>query len=129
MTEEEKYLYESLDYDPASGNLIHRLSGGRRKPGKIAGTKMRQPGKFTTYIQVQLNGKAYKGHRLAWFFTTGDWPTGHLDHIDGDGTNNRMSNLRLATNSQNMANRRRNTNSNSPYKGVCFIRKGKSAHG
>jgi hypothetical protein len=120
------YLRKALRFDPSTGQFIHLQTGSGHKTGKIAGTRMRQPGKWTTYVQIQLKGKAYKAHRLAWLFSTGEWPTGCLDHIDGDGTNNRIANLRLATNSLNMANRRKNVNSKSPYKGVRFVSKMKT---
>lgn len=42
----------------------------------------------------------------------------YVDHIDGDGLNNRRSNLRAADNQQNHRNRRKQTGMTSPYKGV-----------
>lgn len=42
------------------------------------------------------------------------------DHKDGNGLNNRRSNLRLSTNTQNSQNARRHSNSTSPYKGITF---------
>jgi hypothetical protein len=43
-----------------------------------------------------------------------------VDHIDGDGLNNRRENLRLATNAQNQMNRKIGTSNTSGYKGVYW---------
>lgn len=58
------------------------------------------------YILIQIWGKKYRAHRLAWFYVTGRWPTKIIDHEDNDGLNNRWLNLREATRSQNGANSR-----------------------
>ena len=43
-----------------------------------------------------------------------------IDHIDGDGLNNRRSNLRAATHSENMRNRTQQKNNTSGFKRVCW---------
>jgi hypothetical protein len=55
-------------------------------------------------------------HRVIMQATTGQF----IDHIDGDGLNNRRSNLRFATLSQNQGNRRLSKNNKSGYKGVSW---------
>jgi hypothetical protein len=53
---------------------------------------------------------------------TGEWPTGLIDHQNGDGTDNRWANLRLATSSLNAANSRRRSDNTSGFKGVSRCR-------
>jgi hypothetical protein len=53
-------------------------------------------------------------------YVFGKWPDGYLDHANGDRADNRISNLRSATPSQNNANRRRARNNISGFKGVWF---------
>lgn len=60
----------------------------------------------------------YKAHRVAWALHTGQWPTATIDHVNGDKSDNRIWNLRPATQTQNTWNRSRNTNAKNRYKGV-----------
>jgi hypothetical protein len=90
-------LREVLSYDPETGNLT-RLAG--KGPRAITGTNARG------YIQLQVDGQFYYGHRLAWWFVHDEWPK-QLDHINGDPSDNRIANLRLASPAQNAANMRR----------------------
>jgi hypothetical protein len=48
----------------------------------------------------------YKAHRLAWAFVHGGFPDQHIDHINGDPSDNRLCNLRVADRSLNMQNQR-----------------------
>jgi HNH endonuclease/AP2 domain len=74
------------------------------------------------YKVIKLNGTLYRAHRLAWLYSYGEWPSEHLDHVNGDGEDNRLSNLRAATRSQNMANVKRSSRNSSGFKGVSFHR-------
>lgn len=102
-------LRKALTYDPSTG-LFHWLiaPSHRAKPGDAAGC-VRSDG----YARIQLFGKKYLAHRLAWFYVMGEWPSAEVDHEDGDGSNNRWRNLRLATRRVNMQNQRRARRDNS----------------
>jgi len=57
-------------------------------------------------------------HRLAWALHNGEWPSKQIDHIDGDRANNRISNLREATQSQQIMNSKLRSDNTSGIKGV-----------
>lgn len=73
---------------------------------------------MTYYLKKKVNGKQINAHRAVWFEHYGFWPDCDIDHIDGDKTNNNISNLRLATRSENMANRDKPKQNTSGFKGV-----------
>ena len=106
-------LLSILSYCKESGNFVWLIRNGRAHPGKIAGS-VRKDG----YVAILIDRKSYKAHRLAWFYVNGEWPNGRLDHEDNCQSNNRWGNLRPATHSQNMANRKLNANSSTGHKGV-----------
>ena len=85
-------LKARLHYDPETGEL--RTLSNYWRP-----TKPKRG-----YRAVAIAGKRYKAHRVIWKWMTGEEPVGDIDHVNGDKTDNRWANLRLATRSQNMAN-------------------------
>lgn len=69
------------------------------------------------YMRVGVAGKVYMLHRIMWVLRNGEIPPGmNIDHIDGDVSNNKPENHRLATHFQNMHNRAvlRNNTSGEP---------------
>jgi hypothetical protein len=59
------------------------------------------------YRGVKYKGKRYPAHRVIWLWNNGAWPTGDVDHINGDRADNRIKNLRDVTRSENIKNQRR----------------------
>lgn len=97
-----------LDYCAETGVIKWRRNrrGGARA-GDVAGART-----SSGYIQIHLNGQIYFAHRLAWLLFHGTWPACVIDHIDGDGTNNRIANLRDVSIQVNQHNQRRAHRSN-----------------
>ena len=98
-----EYLKTVLDYDRESGVFLWKVErnshGGKILPGMVAG----HPAK-TGYVIVGLDGRIHRAHRLAWLYVYGVLPATMLDHLDGNRSNNAISNLReidVARNAQN----------------------------
>ncbi len=124
MTNKEllNYCKEFLSYDPESGVLtwkkrVNKYS--RVKIGGAAGSLHPDGG-----LRIQLKGKKYLAHRLAFLMSHSFLPT-FIDHINGERTDNRIKNLRECTNAQNCTNRGANKNNTSGYKGVSWERRDK----
>lgn len=73
-----------------------------------------------TAISLRVDGRRFLAHRIIWLLAYGEWPPGFIDHADGNPHNNRLANLRIATFSQNAANKRAVANSSSGLKGVTW---------
>ena len=109
-----------LDYDPETGVFTWRKrTSSRVRVGDQAGCKKTDHwGK--AYIHVKVGGGDYLAHRLAFLWMEGGVPEDQTDHEDGDGTNNRWSNLKRANHQQNGRNRRRQSNNSSGVTGVLW---------
>jgi hypothetical protein len=102
-----------LSYDPITGVFTWRESSSRGvRIGSVAGNRTSRG-----YIRITISGKKYAAHRLAWLFVHGELPDAEIDHINLNPSCNKISNLRVATRSQNNANRRSMSRTGG-YKGV-----------
>ena len=109
-------LRELLDYDPETGVFIWKQPKRTDLRGKQAGAIV--PAFGIPYRRIKIATRAYKAHRLAWLYVYGEWPVGNLDHINHDGGDNRIANLRQATFSQNNANARIYKNNRLGLRGI-----------
>jgi hypothetical protein len=107
-----------LNYYPNTGELVWQERIARCvQIGDIAGCVDNQG-----YVTVGIRKRIYKAHRLAWLITHGIWPIGLIDHIDGNKSNNRLSNLRLVNETGNAENvRRPNKRNKSGFMGVIWF--------
>lgn len=117
MVSAEKDITDSLVYEPLTGKLFWRIKvGSRGFKGEVAGHYDKHHG----YMNVQVKGRGYRSHRIAWYLYHGSWPKGQIDHINGCKTDNRIINLRDVTQNQNAFNKPRYKNSTSKFKGVSY---------
>jgi len=104
-------LRELLQYDPETGIIRWRA-----RANKIAGCRF-----DNGYINIGIDGEIYGAHRVAWAIMEGTNPSGEIDHINGDPSDNRFCNLRLATSAQNNQNRRLSSRNKTGVKGVFWV--------
>lgn len=124
-------LLELLDYNPDTGELLWRkrspssFSSKRREAdslrwnnlmaGKPAGQKELHKG----YRRLFLDGEHHRAHRVIWKLHHGEDPV-FIDHINGDGTDNRLINLRDVSHQVNAKNRKLYINNESGVNGISF---------
>lgn len=110
-------LKELLHYDAATGVFTRISSNSNRyKSGGIAGWLSNHG-----YITIVVDGKRYQAHRLAFLYMTGCFPMNFVDHINTIKNDNRFSNLREATRSENQRNCGARSHNKSGLKGVYFF--------
>lgn len=99
-----------LKYDPETGKFA--------RAGRPVGT----PNPTNGYISIGISGNNYLAHRIAWLMHHNVWPEFEIDHINGDRSDNRISNLRLANRSENVRNSGIRSDNTTGAKGVSFSR-------
>jgi hypothetical protein len=112
-------LRKLLHYDPETGEFRWLERPGSFVAGRIAGGAS----PHSDYWRITVDGRIHPAHQLAWLYMTGRWGRPTIDHRDGNRANNRWTNLRRATRSENNANRLRQRNNTSGFKGVTRERR------
>lgn len=126
-----------LEYDPELGNLFWKerseqdfVDGPRnsakqkasswnsKNAGKEAFTAVNTSG----YRHGSINGTTVLAHRVIWILIAGEAPS-FIDHIDGNRTNNRWSNLRSVSKPENCQNLRLSPRNSSGVTGVSWYKR------
>lgn len=110
-----------LSYDAETGEFVW-LAGTRC--GHRAGTTNR-----SGYRQIEIAGRLYYAHRLAWLYMTGGWPPNVIDHQNGVPGDNRWTNIRSATHTQNSVNRRAKPSRKGGLRGAFYRERAKRWQG
>ncbi len=116
-------LRTRFDYDTENGVLIWRRVGDNAANGWNARWAGTPAGSGAVYKIVRISGVDYQLHRVVWGWHHGTIPAGlEVDHIDGNPTNNRIENLRLATIQEQQRNGGGGKRADSPttFRGVGF---------
>ena len=125
-------LRKLLHYDSATGLLYWK-----KRPEEMFSSKRSCSIWNTRYAEKEaftcLSTKGYrtgrvfaitlKAHRVIWAIVQGQWPCDQIDHIDRNRCNNKIENLRAATNSENKRNSVGSRGLTSSFRGVCKERK------
>ena len=123
-----EFVNQCLNYCPESGSLTwkdrprehFKTKRGwsvfkSQFKGNDAGTVNKQG-----YLQVCISHKLYRSHRIGWLLSTGKWPIHQIDHINNNRVDNRLCNLREATNTENSMNSGLRADNSSGIKGVSW---------
>ena len=117
----QEMLLENFRYDEKTGNLYWKVKRSyTTNLSKPISAKDRY-GYIVVCTKLSGKTKNYRIHRLIWMMIYGMTPR-NIDHIDGNTTNNQISNLREVTHQQNMMNRKKRCDSKSIYKGIYKVK-------
>lgn len=110
-------LRQLLRYEPETGKMYWRERPNAQFSAKFANTEAGRVDR-KGYVKISVLGVSLRGHRVVWALSFGEWPSEDIDHINGQRSDNRIANLRLAGPDQNNKNRAVSKNSKTGIIGV-----------
>lgn len=113
-----EYVRSILDYNPETGVITWKAKTSNRvKIGDVAGSVDK-----AGYKKIGINGTDMYCHRLAMLIVYGSIEGKEVDHINGNKLDNRLTNLRLVSKSQNMQNMKVKKSNKLGIKGVSAVK-------
>lgn len=109
---------ELLEYAPETGALTWKPRARNRGWNRAQGVAKHISDQG--YITINIKGRPYRGHRIAWLLHYGEWPAANIDHINRVRSDNRISNLRVVEQAGNMQNTSIYKTNKSGHKGVFW---------
>ena len=108
-------IRELLDYDPATGHLIWRVTKSPKAPkGSIAGSVNAKG-----HVNLQIDKRMYALHQVVFALHHGHIPK-EIDHVNRNKQDNRIENLRACDSSLNKGNIGLLRSNRSGYRGVSL---------
>ena len=101
-------MLKEFDYDP-EGHLVWKSVRPGRKVGSRVGSAVKS--RRCPRVFVKFAGFTWQAHRLIYFWHHNELPE-IVDHINHDGLDNRIENLRAADGFQNQWNRKHRKSGN-----------------
>ena len=111
----QELLKDFVKYNELTGDFYWLRNTLRHREGEKAGISRK-----SGYLRICINGIRYESHRLAWLYVYGVMPKGVIDHINGNPFDNKISNLRDCTQSDNAKNMKIKSVNTSGYIGVSY---------
>jgi hypothetical protein len=112
-------MFDCLRYEPLTGLLYWTTNKRNVKKDTVAGNYCNTH----KYIKIMVNKKNYYAHRVCWYLYYNQFPSNRIDHINGIRHDNRICNLREATDAENSQNLSVRSDNKTGYVGVSWCKK------